>query len=176
MGRPPAGATDALERALLAIQRAEDADALRVAQATLLPLLGLNLEQTARAVGKDRHWTSRARNRFLRGQPPATNHGGRRHSLVREEEEAALLREAIVQAGVSPPFRVPVRQALRALLDGRSSSGSVSESTVSALLGRACSKLFPGVPVTDLQRLSGGIARMWELQEYMRQAKEAYRT
>lgn len=176
MGRPPARATDTLERALLAIQRAEDADSLRAAQATLLPLLGLSLEQTALAIGKDRHWTSRARNRFLRGLPPATRHGGRRHSLVHCDEETDLLREAIVQGGVLPFLRVPVRQALRALLDSHSPRGSVSESTVTAMLGRACVKLFPGVPVSHLENLSGRIAQMWGMQEYLRQAENGYRT
>lgn len=176
MGRPPAEAADAMERALAAIRRAEDADSLRAAQATLLPLLGLTLEQTGMAVGKNRHWTSRARNRFLRGQSPAKKHGGRRRSVVLEDDEVGLLKQAIAQPGVIPIFRVSVRQALRVLLDGRSATGPVSESTVSAVLGRACSKLFPGLTVSELQHLGAGISQMWQVQDRLRRAEDGYRT
>lgn len=70
-----------MERALEVIKTTTDMEQMRIAQATLLPLLGLSLEKTAEAVGRDRFWVSRARNRFLRGQPPA-QHGGRRRSLL----------------------------------------------------------------------------------------------
>ena len=58
MGRPPAVADRAMERAIELIRLTDDGDTLRAAQAVLLPLLGFTLEQTVQVVGRDRYWVS----------------------------------------------------------------------------------------------------------------------
>ena len=100
MGRPPAVADRAKERAIELLRLTDDGDTLRAAQAVLLPLLGFTLEQAAQAVGRDRYWVSRARNRLMRGDPPPAQHGGRRRSLVKEDQEVVLVKKAISQVGV----------------------------------------------------------------------------
>ena len=169
MGHPPASADNAFERATEAIRLAEDCDALRSAQAVLLPLLGFTLEQTAQVVGRDRYWVSRARNRMLRGDPPPKKHGGRRHALVTGDQEAVLVKKAIARAGafgpgvVQPHETVTVRQALRQLLDERAAS-PVSESTITKMLNRAAPKILPGGKANDLLNLAPALARLWHYE------------
>lgn len=172
MGRPPRQDANTLTQALNAVRKAEDFDHLRVAQATLLPLLGLTLEQTAQSVGEDRYWVSRARNGFLRGDPPPKQHGGRRRSLVPESEEVTLLKQAITKRGHRFWEIRSVRNALREILEERTSD-VVSESALTAMLNRASRKLFPGLPIAELESLSVSIVRMWFLQEKLQAARDS---
>jgi hypothetical protein len=165
MGRPPAGADKALERAIEVIRLTDDGDTLRAAQAVLLPLLGLTLEQTAQVIGRDRYWVSRARNRVLRGEPPPTQHGGRRRSLVKDDQEVVLVKKAISQAGAFQTANpVTVRQALRALLDERTGQ-SVSESTITQILNRAAPKILPDANTSDLLSVAGALSRQWHFEK-----------
>ena len=164
MGRPPAVADRAMERAIELIRLTDDGDTLRAAQAVLLPLLGFTLEQTVQVVGRDRYWVSRARNRLLRGGPPPARHGGRRRSLVKDDREVALVKKAIAQAGGPTGSSVSVRQALRALLDKRAGQ-SVSESTITQILNRAAPKILPGASASELQSVALALSRQWYYEE-----------
>ena len=67
MSRPLLGQT-ALEKAKEIIICAKTIEQLRQAQAVVFPLEhGLSLEQTARAIGHSKRWTSTLRNRFIQG-------------------------------------------------------------------------------------------------------------
>lgn len=65
MPRPPIDPGVLAERARHIIETRDDVDAIRIAQATLLPMLGLTLEQTGQAIGLVRFCVSRMRNRKL---------------------------------------------------------------------------------------------------------------
>ena len=80
MPRAPTNANGAEQRAREIIASTSDLEAMRIAQAVLLPMEGMTLEQTARVVGRDKYWVSRARNRFIRGEEPLGHHGGRRNA------------------------------------------------------------------------------------------------
>jgi transposase len=164
MGRTPTVVGNAMELAIELIRSTDDADTLRAAQAVLLPLLGLTLEQTAQMVGRDRFWVSRARNRLLRGEPPPAQHGGRRRFLVKEDQEIVLVKEAIAQPGVSWGARVSLRKALRTLLD-KQAGQPVSESTVTQVLNRTAQKILPGACASDLQNVSDALARQWYFEK-----------
>ncbi|MBI5270757.1 MAG: hypothetical protein HY856_13880 [Burkholderiales bacterium] len=150
-------------------------NSLRAAQAALLPLFGLTLDQTAQVVGKDRFWVSRARGAFLRGRPPPKEHGGRRHALVDEDEELELFKLAIVQNRIGFFVRVPVRHALRNLLEARGHE-DVSESTITAFLHRAFVKVFPEGDFRDLDRLAGALSRKWQIDEELEAVGARYCT
>lgn len=71
MGRPARGA-EVLDIAQEMILRAKTIEALRQAQAVVLPLAyGLSLEQTARVIGRSVVWTCRLR---ITGNSPALLH------------------------------------------------------------------------------------------------------
>ena len=163
MARRPHDVKGAADRAREVLRNATDADELRAAQATLLPLLGLSLEKTAEIVGRDRWWVSRARNRFLRGELPPT-HGGRRHSLVSLEEELALVKEAIKETNSLLYTKDTVRKVLRKQLDKRSSR-PVSESTISELLDRVAPRFISGARGSDLLRIQFHLARIWQAED-----------
>lgn len=165
MGRPPAVADRAMERAIEVIRLTDDGDTLRAAQAVLLPLLGFTLEQTAQVVGRDRYWVSRARNRLLRGEQPPAQHGGRRRSLATEDQEVVLVKKAISsQDGTRTGNPVSVRQALRDLLDERAGQ-SVSESTITQILNRTAPKILPGASAGDLQSVAAALSRQWHFEK-----------
>ncbi len=164
MGRPPAVVDSAVERASELVRLTDDVDTLRAAQAVLLPLQGLTLEQTAQIVGRDRYWVSRARNRLLRDKPPPSKHGGRRRSLVMEDQEVALVKEAIAQPDASLGERVSVRQALRVLLDERTER-PVSESTITQMLDRVAPKIVPAASASDLQTVAFALSRQWYFEK-----------
>lgn len=163
MARPPRDTQGALERAREHVQQATDADALRAAQTALLPLLGLSLDTTADIVGQNRWWVSRARNRFLRGEPPAKR-GGRRHSLVDVDLELELVKTAFKQSGVSMFRRDSVRMYLRGLLD-KQTGASVSDSAITDMLDRVANRLIPGAKGSDLMQLESQFAMIWRLEE-----------
>ncbi len=158
MPRSPTSAEGALERAEQLVRDAKTADELRAAQAMLLPLLGHSLEETARVVGKDRYWVSRTRNRVLRGGPLTVQHGGRRRSLLTEEEEFAFVLKAVATSSES--WGKSPRQALRELLDAKIPSW-VDDATLTRLMNRVAPKLFPGIQGEDLVRMSAALRSFW---------------
>lgn len=168
MGRPPQTDDEVLDRAARAVRDSEDADSLRAAQATLLPLLGLSLDVTALALGRDRYWVSRARGRFLRGQPAQKRHGGRRHGRVAVDEEVELLRLAIERT--RPPFGTrSLRAALRELLDAHGEQ-PVADSTITEFLNRTAPKLLPGATGTLVSQYAPYIAQEWFLKKQIEAA------
>jgi transposase len=158
-----------------AAEHATDLASLRAAQAVLLPLQGLTLEQTAQAVGKSRFWVSRARNAFLRGEQPPKEHGGRRHSIVAEDEEVALFKIAIQRHRLGFLLRVPVRQSLREVLEERGHT-DVSESTITALLHRAFGKMFPGMDFDQMEKWAAALNRRWREDAELEAAAACYCT
>lgn len=168
MPRPPRDDAATAELAKSIIATSTCVDEVRAAQAFLLPLMGLSLEQTAEVVGKDRFWVSRTRNRFLRGEPTNRVHGGRRNALLSPEQEHAIVRDALVEFG-RPICRTArsdegevrrlVRKALLALL-----KRSVNESTVTELLDRYVSKIVPGAKWSDCRLEHSALARLADLE------------
>lgn len=166
MGRKPSGDAQALQAALQQIKSERDAESLRGAQAVLLPLLGLSLGQTAQVVGRDRYWVSRARNRRMRGEATQVRHGGRRHAIVPDDEEIALVKRAIRQAKPPRATRgfVSLRDAVRQLLD-QAAGRPVSEATVTALLKRTAPRIVAGATGAMMERLSFHLQQMWFHEE-----------
>ncbi|MCW5631816.1 MAG: hypothetical protein KIT17_00620 [Rubrivivax sp.] len=164
MARKPRDADGAADRAREALRTTADAEVLRVAQATLLPLLGLSLDETAQIIGRDRWWVSRARNRFLRGKPPP-KHGGRRRGLFRADEELELVKLAVRQAGrlLFPGSRRSVRGALRNLMDKRTPSPA-AESTITDMLNRVAPRVIPGATGRHLEALAFHLSRLWDVE------------
>jgi transposase len=102
MSRPLLGQT-ALEKAKEIIISAKTIEQLRQAQAVVFPLEhGLSLEQTARAIGHSKRWTSTLRNRFIRGLLVGCQgksvRGGRRKACFTPEREAAVLKPLLNSA------------------------------------------------------------------------------
>lgn len=159
MGRPPHVTAEAVERARNVVKTTTDAQELRVAQATLLPLLGLTLDQTAHVLGRDRYWISRARNGFLKGKP-LQPHGGRRRELVPVDDEFELVKQAIIQHGTSLALRKSIRQALRDQLNQRVPE-PVSDSAISAMLDRVAPRIIPGAKGRDLSDMEHHLAMIW---------------
>jgi len=170
MARRPAGGDEVLQMALQQVQQAQDADALRAAQAVLLPLLGLSLNQTASAVGRDRFWVSRARNRLIRGQPPPGPHGGRRHAHLLEDAEVELVKAAIRLYRQTPwlPDRrfATLRAAVRHLAD-EAADQPMSEAAITALLDRTAPRIVEGATGAMLEPLSFHLSDQWFRQEYV---------
>lgn len=162
MGRPPRDEQGATERARLQVLEATDVELLRAAQAALLPLLGFSLDITAAVVGRSRWWVSRARGRFLRGEP-VPKHGGRRHSMVSEDEELALVKLAVRRAELSLGPNTTARDQLRSLLETHSSD-VVSDSFLTDLLHRVVARILPGAELWEFQRVAHALARVWELE------------
>lgn len=175
MPRPPTTAEDAQQRAIKAAEAATDVNSLRAAQAALLPLHGLTLQQTAQVIGKSRFWVSRARNAFLRGQPPPKEHGGRRNALVDEDEEVALFKLAIQRNQIGFFTRVPVRHSLRKVLEERGHE-DVSESTITAFLHRAFDKMFPNADFRDIESLASTLSQKWRIDAELDRVKARYCT
>lgn len=162
-------------RAIQAAENAVDLTSLRAAQAVLLPLHGLTLAQTAHALGKNRLWVSRARSAFLRGEPPPKEHGGRRHSLVAEDEEVALFKLAIQRHDLQFLIRVPLRHSLREILEERGHA-DVSESTITAFLHRAFDKMFPGIDFGQLEKWAAILHHRWRIDEELEVSNARYCT
>ena len=95
MGRRASGG-EFLEQAKACLTEARTVEALRQAQAVVLPLeLGLSLEQTAQAIGVSVGWACQLRTRFVRGGGVTDSgwarKGGRRHENMTRDEEVAFL-------------------------------------------------------------------------------------
>ena len=136
MARPASGRA-VLAQAKAAIAKAQSVEALRMAQAVVLPWeLGLTLSQTAAVLGVSPGWVWRLRCRFERitqgEEAPRPKKGGRRRELWRPEQEAALLAPYLEEATAGGVLVVPpIRTALEAHL-GR----PVALSTVYRMLHR----------------------------------------
>ena len=166
MGRPPRDADGATQRARAQLIETTDAEALRIAQATLLPLLGLSLDMTAEVVGRSRWWVSQARGRFLRGEP-LVKHGGRRRSMLAVDMELALVKLAVRQAELSFGHpRKTIRGELHKLLEPHSLE-TISESFLTDLLNRTIARLLPGANLQEFHRVAHALARIWELEATM---------
>ncbi len=119
MSRPFRG-QETVSAALEAISTATSVEQLRQAQAVVLPLCcGLNLEQTALALGVSTRWASRLRNQFIDGKAigEGSARGGRRRQSFSIEREAELLAPFLEQAKrggvlVVGPVRLALQQAL----------------------------------------------------------------
>lgn len=175
VARPPNTNPDAIQAAKRQICGAHSLDELRAAQAVLLPLLGLSLDQTAEAVGKSRFWVSRARSAVLAGRPPPAEHGGRRNEIVAEEEEVQLLRRAIRNAFERPAEymfrRYRVQSAVHDLLD-QESGRAVSASTVRAFMGRVVPKLLPQLEGVSYGQYARDLDRYWQAEQALQTRKD----
>jgi len=146
MPRSPNIAGDAEQRAREIIATTDDANMLRTAQAVLMPLQGMTLEQTAEALGRDKFWVSRTRNRFIRGDSPKGAHGGRRNAYFNQQQEYELVRDALAdrEMQTGPECRdTTLREALQRKFS-RVAKVSVSDSMITDLLDRYTSRFIPG--------------------------------
>ena len=141
MARPATG-REFVETAKARIASAKTVDALRAAQALLLPLeFGLSLEQTAVIIGLSKSRTGKLRTRFQRiegGVEQAKSKKGlRNHARMTLDEEVKFLAPFITRAQESGMLPIP---ELKAELE-RHTGRKVSTSTVYQLLRRhSCSK------------------------------------
>lgn len=161
MPRPVNHTAGAEQRAHRILQETSDIEELRAAQAYLLPLAGLTLDQAALMLGRDRYWVSRTRNQFISGEKPRP-HGGRRHSLVAENDELKMVKLALVESGIDEPLFGPrsLRPHLRAVLE-RFTQAEVADSTITALLNRVAPKILLGADGSDLQRVHFWLERLF---------------
>ena len=163
MGRRPNDTDGLRERATEDIRTTADADRLRQAQAALFPLMGVTLDHAAAMIGRDRWWTSRARNRYLRGEPPPA-HGGRRRAHFSSDEELELVKLAIRGLVDRHYRRRSVRGALRELLDRRTDA-PVAESTITDLIRRTAPRIIPGASAADIENVAWALRELWRLEE-----------
>ena len=126
-----------LEKAKEMIANAKTIEQLRQAQAVVLPLEhGFNLEQTARAIGHSKRWTSTLRNRFIRGvligDQGKSVRGGRRTACFTPEREAAVLKPLLDSAAKGG---VLIASQIKPVLE-KALGRSMALSTVYVLLHR----------------------------------------
>jgi transposase len=157
MARPARG-REFVETAKERIASAKTVDALRAAQALLLPLeFGLSLEQTATVIGLSKSRTGKLRTRFQRIETGAeqlkTKKGLRNHARMSLDEEVKFLAPFVAQAKNTGVF--PVAQ-LKAELE-RSIGRPVSTSTAYQLLRRHGLSRLAQHPRTDML-----VAQAWE--------------
>jgi transposase len=136
MARPATG-REFVETAKARIASAKTVDALRAAQALLLPLeFGLSLEQTAVIIGLSKSRTGKLRTRFQRiecgMEQVKTKKGLRNHARMSLDEEEKFLAPFVTQAQDSGILPIP---ELKAELDRRTGE-KVSTSAVYQLLRR----------------------------------------
>ena len=117
-----AGGREFLEQAKACLAKAKTVEALRQAQAVVLPLvLGISMEQTAQLLGVSEGWACQLRTRFVRNggrwDDAGPGRGGRRRENLSAEEEAAFLRPFLEQAKAGGILVVSeIKQALDARL------------------------------------------------------------
>lgn len=160
MPRPPKNAADVADRARHIIATSTDIEDIKVAQSVLLPLLGLDLDQTAQAIGKERFWVSRVRNRFIRGESIGT-HGGRRNSYFTEGQERELIESVVSENEIQ--WRTHLAPTLRKLLGSRlykETKAPVAESTITDLLDRYAQHYVPGATWGSLERYQATLIRL----------------
>ena len=152
MARPATG-REFVETAKARIASAKTVDALRAAQALLLPLeFGLSLEQTAVIIGLSKSRTGKLRTRFQRiegGVEQAKSKKGlRNHARMTLDEEVKFLAPFITRAQESDILPIP---ELKAELE-RHTGRKVSTSTVYQLLRRHGWSKFAHQPRASAQR------------------------
>jgi hypothetical protein len=136
MARPATG-REFVETAKARIASAKTVDALRAAQALLLPLeFGLSLEQTAVVIGLSKSRTGKLRTRFQRiecgVEQVKTKKGLRNHARMSLDEEVKFLAPFIAQGHDTGVLPIP---QLKVELERRIGR-KVSTSTVYQLLRR----------------------------------------
>ena len=136
MARPATG-REFVETAKARIASAKTVDALRAAQALLLPLeFGLSLEQTATVIGLSKSRTGKLRTRFQRIEcgieQIKTKKGLRNHARMSLDEEVKFLAPFITKAQDTDVLPIP---ELKAELERRTGR-KVSMSAVYQLLRR----------------------------------------
>ena len=118
MSRPRRNEPHIVKQAEMSVGSATSMETLRQCQAVLLPaLFGATLEQTASVLGVSRATVPRLQAAYRKGQSAspgeARNWGGRRQSLLSEEEEAAFLKPWLKSAAAGHLVVVsPIRAAL----------------------------------------------------------------
>jgi transposase len=151
MARPVTG-REFVEAAKERIVTAKTVDALRAAQALLLPLeFGLSLEQTATIIGLSKSRTGKLRTRFQRIETGAeqvkTKKGLRNHARMSLDEEVRFLAPFISQAQNTGTLLIPELKAELERCVGR----SVSTSTIYQLLRRHGWSKLAHHPKTDME-------------------------
>ena len=151
MARPVTG-REFVETAKERIQTAKTVDALRAAQALLLPLeFGLSLEQTATIIGLSKSRTGKLRTRFQRIETGVeqvkTKKGLRNHARMSLDEEVKFLTPFIIGAQNTGALHIPQLKAELERCVGR----SVSTSTVYQLLRRHGWSKLAQHPRTDME-------------------------
>ena len=118
-----AGGFEHVEAARQLLKNAHTADELRLAQSVLLPLeLGLNLEQTALAIGRSTGATCTMRTRFAKvasGQmsPPRSKRQLRNRAITDLERERQILDEVLPDADTGGVVIIPrIKPAIEAKL------------------------------------------------------------
>jgi hypothetical protein len=160
MPRPPIDAGDAADRARHIIATSTDIENIKVAQSVLLPLLGLDLEQTAQAIGKERYWVSRVRNRFIRGESIGT-HGGRRNAYYTEGQERELIESVVSENEIHwGTHLVPTLRKLLGLRLYKETKAPVAESTITDMLDRYAQHYVPGATWGSLERYQSTLIRL----------------
>lgn len=172
MARPPVTDDETHQRAKDVIENSADSEEVRAAQAYLLPAEGLSLEVTAMAVGRDRYWVSRARNRFIKGLAPV-KHGGRRNELFSEKDEIEIVKAAFIKSWQSMGERLSPRDTLRELLDERLGH-TVSDSTITEMLGRMLRRYVPGEEVGLLWRFASPLGSLFYAEEDVKSRRTRY--
>jgi ParB-like chromosome segregation protein Spo0J len=142
MARPATG-REFVNAAKEKIASAKTVDALRSAQALLLPLeFGLSLEQTAVVIGLSKSRTGKLRSRFQRietgVEPVKTKKGLRNHARMTLNEEAMFLAPFVNEAKDTGVLNIP---GLKAEFERRTGK-QVSSSMVYQLLRRHGQGLF----------------------------------
>lgn len=153
MPRPPRDDSAAVQRAREILANTDDLDQIRVAQAVILPHLGLTLDQAAQVIGRDRYWVSRARNRFIKGEAPQLSHGGRRNAYFNETQERALVGDVLAHWHAATPglvWNTSIRAMLKDRLD-KEVGRPVADSTVSDMLNRYANRIIDGATWTELE-------------------------
>lgn len=178
MPRPPKAAGDAERRAREVIATTDDIDMLRAAQSVLMPLQGMTLEQTAEALGRDKFWVSRTRNRFIRGEPPQSTHGGRRNAYFNSEQEHVLVRDVLAeryhQNGIERQS-ITLRDLLKSRLDEATRS-SVADSTITDILDRYVGRLVPGFKWTEIDGYQHYLQTLAALEVAIHKQRERFAT
>ena len=113
MGRHAKG-DEYVAAAYEAIAAAKTVEQLRMAQAVVLPLLGMSVTETARMLGISPGWVSKLRGQFIGGkrlEADEAPRGGRFHSYQTLDEETAFLKPYLETAQTGGVLVVPPLKA-----------------------------------------------------------------